>query len=217
MRTSIVAVTSFLRLLAHTITHQQLQLPLTVEQETEFRGLLLVEVVADAKAVCGVTHASPRCHASCVAVCVTLALFLLHTYCHDQPPEPQAILDTACEWALKELASDEEKSEFLKYSRPVSLAELHLDDAPTIGYTYKAMACALWGFLSPDVDFEQAITLITMEAGDADTNGAVAGAVLGAKHGLRGIPARWLDNLLHLKWLDQQINQLIQLYIPDQI
>jgi hypothetical protein len=31
--------------------------------------------------------------------------------------------------------------------------------------------------------------------GDADTNGAVAGALLGARFGSRGIPARWLDLL----------------------
>ena len=29
--------------------------------------------------------------------------------------------------------------------------------------------------------------------GDTDTNGAVAGAVLGARYGMSAIPERWLD------------------------
>ena len=33
-------------------------------------------------------------------------------------------------------------------------------------------------------------------AGDADTNGAVVGALLGARFGAGSIPARWLGNLL---------------------
>lgn len=53
-----------------------------------------------------------------------------------------------------------------------------------------------------------------MEAGDADTNCAVAGALLGynfsttiplilrsLKYGYSGIPTKWLDSLPHQQWL----------------
>ena len=44
-------------------------------------------------------------------------------------------------------------------------------------------------------DFEGGLTWAVNLGGDADTNGAVAGALLGARFGSRGILARWLDLL----------------------
>jgi ADP-ribosyl-[dinitrogen reductase] hydrolase len=43
--------------------------------------------------------------------------------------------------------------------------------------------------------FEQAIRWAVGLGGDADANGAVAGALLGARFGAAGIPQRWLDAL----------------------
>lgn len=43
--------------------------------------------------------------------------------------------------------------------------------------------------------FEQAVTVAIRCGGDADTLGAMAGAIAGARFGEKGIPARWLDAL----------------------
>lgn len=43
--------------------------------------------------------------------------------------------------------------------------------------------------------FEECLTAVVNQGGDADTTGAIAGAIAGAYHGLDGLPARWLRRL----------------------
>ena len=45
-------------------------------------------------------------------------------------------------------------------------------------------------------DFEAAVVFAVNLGGDADTNGAVAGALAGARFGAGAIPARWIEPLL---------------------
>ena len=56
------------------------------------------------------------------------------------------------------------------------------------------LGVALTAFFSAE-SFEEGLTWVVNCAGDADTNGAVAGALLGARFGAGAIPARWLDAL----------------------
>lgn len=50
-------------------------------------------------------------------------------------------------------------------------------------------------------------TYISSQAGDADTNGAVAGALLGCKLGASKLPESWLNQLLNKAWLDEKIER----------
>lgn len=71
-------------------------------------------------------------------------------------------------------------------------------DGAAMGYTLKAMQVALWcARRAPD--FEEAMVAVVSAGGDTDTNGAVAGAVLGARFGCRAIPPRWRDAVAHLR------------------
>ena len=45
------------------------------------------------------------------------------------------------------------------------------------------------------------------KAGDADTNGATAGALLGCKLGVGKIPDTWLNGLVNKPWLDKHIER----------
>jgi ADP-ribosylglycohydrolase len=62
-----------------------------------------------------------------------------------------------------------------------NIETLNLDEPQAIGYTLKAMASALWAcFHAPD--FATGILKSNQrEGGDADTNAAVAGSLLGAE------------------------------------
>jgi ADP-ribosyl-[dinitrogen reductase] hydrolase len=62
------------------------------------------------------------------------------------------------------------------------------------GTALTAIAIALAAFFNAD-DFEQGLIWAVNLGGDADTNGAVTGALLGARFGLAGIPERWLSVL----------------------
>lgn len=50
-------------------------------------------------------------------------------------------------------------------------------------------------FLFATRSFEDCLVAVVNQGGDADTTGAIAGAVAGAYHGLDGIPRRWLRRL----------------------
>lgn len=47
--------------------------------------------------------------------------------------------------------------------------------------------------------------------GDTDTNGAVAGAALGAKLGAAAIPRRWVDRLRDAPQLETLADRLLEL------
>ena len=70
-----------------------------------------------------------------------------------------------------------------------SLEKLRLDGS-AIGFTLKAMQAGLW-CLEHAESFEESLVTVIQAGGDTDTNGAVAGAILGALHGAGAIPERW--------------------------
>jgi ADP-ribosyl-[dinitrogen reductase] hydrolase len=62
------------------------------------------------------------------------------------------------------------------------------------GSALAAIAIALAAFFNAD-DFEKGLIWAVNLGGDADTNGAVTGALLGARFGTAAIPERWLSAL----------------------
>ena len=48
---------------------------------------------------------------------------------------------------------------------------------------------------------------IVLSGGDADTNAAVAGAILGAKFGICHIPDEWKDGLLYASMLHNKVQE----------
>jgi ADP-ribosyl-[dinitrogen reductase] hydrolase len=62
------------------------------------------------------------------------------------------------------------------------------------GSALTAIAIALAAFFNAD-DFEQGLIWAVNLGGDTDTNGAVTGALLGARFGAAAIPERWLTAL----------------------
>jgi ADP-ribosyl-[dinitrogen reductase] hydrolase len=74
-----------------------------------------------------------------------------------------------------------------------TLERLRLDGS-TIGFTLKAMQAGLW-CLEHSADFEESLVMVIQAGGDTDTNGAVAGAILGALHGASAIPDRWTSRI----------------------
>ncbi|PLS84955.1 MAG: hypothetical protein CYG60_15080 [Actinobacteria bacterium] len=63
------------------------------------------------------------------------------------------------------------------------------------GWTIYTTRLALRALLDAE-DFRSGVERVVRLAGDADTNGAVAGALLGARFGASAIPRNWLDALL---------------------
>jgi ADP-ribosylglycohydrolase len=65
---------------------------------------------------------------------------------------------------------------------------------PTQGFPPACIPTCLYLLLATD-SFEEAIADVINLGGDADTAGAILGAMAGAYYGVDGIPKRWLDGL----------------------
>lgn len=105
-----------------------------------------------------------------------------------------------------------------KFCFPESLHDIELDEENSIGFTLKCLGSALFCFGRKNaVDmtngdfFMQVITELILEAGDADTNGAVAGALLGCRLGMKGLPNDWLTGLRNKEFLVKVSEELVEL------
>jgi ADP-ribosyl-[dinitrogen reductase] hydrolase len=72
------------------------------------------------------------------------------------------------------------------------------------------LVTALWAALFCD-EFEEGLTLLLGRGGNADTVGAVGGALLGARFGADAIPARWLEPLQDRQRIDDGARRLYKL------
>jgi ADP-ribosylglycohydrolase len=74
-----------------------------------------------------------------------------------------------------------------------------------MGYTFKTLGAGFYALrqainrsnasIAPQVNFRNSIEEIIWEGGDADTNAAVAGALVGAYLGAMAIPESWRRDL----------------------
>ena len=92
---------------------------------------------------------------------------------------------------------------------------------PTMGFPPACIPTCLYLLLVTD-SFEEAVTEVVNLGGDADTAGAILGAMAGAYYGADAIPQRWLDGLRNRDGIEARAIALAQrsaagLHIPDLI
>ena len=137
------------------------------------------------------THPDPRCGWSAVAVNVAAACFLRGR--RDFVPE-----------VIEALRTNEADASVLEAVRRVPLLRRE-DLAPAGQGANDALTCltvALW-FAHHEPLLERGLVAIVNAGGDADTNAAVAGGLMGARDGARAIPARWLAQIPGTAELEQ--------------
>ncbi len=158
----------------------------------------LEKVDRQTEAVARITHYDPRSVGSSVMLTNAIAL-LLQGY-------EGNMIDKLMDKAKK---YHSEVAAFLLLSNEPKIEIFELDEPKSIGYTLKAMGAAFWALRQDD--FQSAILEIVHQGGDADTNAAVAGALLGTKLGYRKLPTAWIDGLENKYKLNARINRLIKL------
>lgn len=155
--------------------------------------------------MCKTTHYDPRCIASCLAICLTVA-HLIQRKMNEQDIEPlvQHVQKETLR-ILDDKLSIEHREAFLWHTdRERKLEDLNLDEATSIGYTYKCLAAGFYGLRSTR-SFEETLNDLIRYGGDADTNGAVCGTMYGARHGYQVLPSQWLSQMPYKKWFDQKL------------
>ena len=202
-----------------------------------------------------VTHADPRCAASCVVVTTIISLLLCQTEEKQEEEgkrtpeeEIERIIALGIEEGRKVLEEARKKEggeggefleEYMEYVGKRGLKELGLDEPRSIGHTFKALFSGVevlrggvreeegkeekrkekekeekgkeeeGGEMKKRSKFEEEIIRLAMEGGDADTNGAVAGALLGCWVGWRGLPREWVERLPYFMWLEGWVEKVL--------
>ena len=147
-----------------------------------------------------ITHYDPRCQLASAALCAAIA-FAVRT----DDPDPYRVVEAAqyavgnaeagvvCDdrdtvgLAVAELLDD---LEFAARADPGLYDEgtPHMHDGS--GFVRTAFRLAFWELLHAPT-LEAGLIDVVNRGGDADTNGAIAGALLGAVHGDDAVPTRW--------------------------
>ena len=161
---------------------------------TSIVGLFPKAVEECAVNICRLTHYDPRCVGSCVIVSE-----LIHSLVYNEKRlSYHQIVDMAKKY-------DERIVEFVDLSMNTDIRALELQDEESVGYTLRTLAAGLWAYWNAR-SFEEGLLSVVRAGGDADTNAAVACAVLGAKFGFNAIPQEYIDGLIYKEQLDEVIN-----------
>lgn len=140
------------------------------------------QLVADSRLQSEVTHPHPECLEACAWVNM-----LIYHLVHGRSPRDALVA------ALHDLPLSENLNRVV-------------DDAPRLprsllansGWVRHTLQSAIWGLMTTD-SFEHAVVQVVNLGNDADTAGAVVGALAGAAYGFSTIPARW-KAVVHGEW-----------------
>jgi ADP-ribosyl-[dinitrogen reductase] hydrolase len=145
-----------------------------------------------------VTHHDPRCVWSAYAINLAVAAALDgRTAGHEE-----------IALALEHAEAGPHTVHAVRSASGRRLEHLNLDGT-SIGFTLKTMQVGLW-CLEHSENFEESLIAVIHAGGDTDTNGAVAGAVLGALLGESAIPPRWVAKIRRADHLIELADRLLE-------
>ena len=91
--------------------------------------------------------------------------------------------------------------------------EAEPEEVQSSAFVLDTLRTAVWAVLRTD-SYEEAVCLAVNLGNDADTVGAVTGALAGAAYGETGIPPRWLETLLLRQRITSVADRLADLAYP---
>jgi len=137
-----------------------------------------------------ITHADPRCCWACVALNQAIVALLAGS-------------DNV-------IAAASDVRQPLVRETVITSAVARRADVKSGGYVLHTLGAALWSFVHYD-NFEEVVVAAVNLGGDADSTGAVAGALAGARYGASAIPERWLEVLQNRQELTDLADRLLEL------
>jgi len=137
----------------------------------------------DSRAVSRITHAHPRCIASCIAYNLLIDVVL----------KGVSKEEIGSSW-LKMIAKEVEDVDRATADVLKEVAGMAEEKLGFTGYVLHTLASSIYAFLHTQ-SFKECVLWLVNKGGDADTSGAVAGALAGAYYGIEGIPPEWIKAL----------------------
>lgn len=153
----------------------------------------LVQLATDATST---THWNPLCVGSSVAYALALSDALEGKAC-----DLAALAETIAPMGFPEAVSQTIAGSRL----PISSFQL---DGKQKSFVLKTLQVGLWA-LRTESPIEDALEQVILEGGDTDTNAAIAGASLGARHGSESLPERWTSRLHQPEMLRRTVSALL--------
>ncbi len=152
-------------------------------------------LISETSRTCAVTHYAPGAQWSCIIVNAAIAMLLRGDNLNAIDLAAAAVGDGA-------------PRDIEQWVRAIPWnIEQRIAEERVSGHTYLCMQAALW-CLDTEDSLEDALIRVVSAGGDTDTNGAVAGAVLGARHGVSAIPQRWLACIPQRGRIEQAVTDL---------
>ena len=93
------------------------------------------------------------------------------------------------------------------YSSLKEIPDVSWEVLSTTGYVLDTLSTAFWALLNSS-SFEDALIKVVNRGGDADTHGAVAGALCGAYYGEGAIPSRWIEKICERVQIEEEIKRV---------
>lgn len=152
-----------------------------------------------------ITHADPRCVLACASFNAALAAAV-----HGVPSTATALIEAAereiadassfaltlgCEGDYASAAADLTADLRAAAWDDPQLTSGEVDMYAHQGFVRVAYRLAFWELLHAR-DYEDAILDVVNRGGDADTNAAITGAIVGALYGLSSIPIEWREAVM---------------------
>ena len=176
--------------------------PIGVLMAREERRELVVEAALTDSLI---THADPRCAIACAAFDAAIGAAIAGG---DALASARAVLDIAAARLCELWYDDADDIAAVHAARADVAADLDAALAPdpdlhggavdlqrTAGFVRVAFRLAFWHFTHTP-SWRDALIDVASRGGDADTNAAIAGALLGARDGVTAIPQAWRDRVL---------------------
>jgi ADP-ribosylglycohydrolase len=151
----------------------------------------------EASALSALTHWDPRCRTACVAVTLSIAGLI-------RGDDPGFAVQAALH-----AVTDRDGGEELEFL-VAEAGRARRIDGPDMGFVLFTTGIALQ-VAAEGRGFEDGLGYVVSLGGDTDTNAAVAGALLGARHGLSAIPPGWLDRLADREAIEREAEALADL------
>lgn len=158
--------------------------------------------------IAALTHPAPMNVAACVAYVDIAAMILRGTPPVDAVCDAAYLLDLATEQTGREPGHGANLARVAEHPNDRKLVDRLLVGQAS-GFVFDSLILAVAAVCSGK-PFDQALVDVVRYGRDTDTNGAIAGGLLGALHGLEAIPVRWRRELEWGDWLINAAEDLIR-------
>ena len=146
--------------------------------------------IDDAIAISAITHDDTRCTVSCAAYVEIAASLIAGADTHDSVGAGHTV---ARSLGSSQVSDAIDHGAAMRLLPMASTGITHLPGEGG-GYVLESLSIAVAAVLDPR-DLEDVLVDVVTLGHDADTNGAIAGGLLGARDGAAAIPARWVQTL----------------------